>query len=196
MSSFETLVKRRRSTKRFSEKKPNWKKVVRAIDLARFIPAAGNIQTTKFILVQDKDKIKQAADAAQQPFIKKAPMLIVVTSNRKKVKELYDYNNKGFSEQQAGASIQNLLLALTDQKIASCWVGFFDETLMKQIFSVPASETIEAVIPIGFRTKTISQGNDFKDKPDLENMVYFEEHGEKEMNPDKGIRQEQWGHDS
>lgn len=182
-----TAIKSRKSVKSFNGKVPSWKKVIQAIDVARHAPMAGNIFSVKFTLIEDKDKIDKIADATQQSFVSKAGSLIVVTSNREKVRKMFDANEKGFAQQQAGSVIQNLLLALTEKGIDSCWVGFFDDALVKEVVKVPGSEEVEAVIALGFAAK----GNTSKkQKAELENLVFFEKYGAKKKEPPIVVRRE------
>jgi len=175
----------RKSTRKFDGKPANWKKVIQAIDIARFAPMAGNMNVTHFILVEDKDSINKIAEASQQGFVADAGMLIVVVSNREKVKKMFDANEKGFAQQQAGAIIQNLLLALTEKKIDSCWVGFFDDGIIKSALKIPANEDIEAVIAVGTGAKLRKEPSK---KPELQNMVFFEKYGTKKKDPEIFVR--------
>jgi len=178
-------IKSRKSVKNFDGKVPNWRKVIQAIDIARHSPMAGNIFSVKFTIVEDRAKIEKIAGACQQSFVAKAGALIVVTSDREKVRKMFDANEKGFAQQQAGAAIQNLLLALTEKGIESCWVGFFDDVGVREAVKVPGSEEVEAVIPIGFSSKErVSK----KSKDSLETMVFFEKYGVKKKEPETIIR--------
>lgn len=180
-------IKSRRSVKTFNGKVPNWRKVIQAIDVARFSPMAGNMFSVKFIIVENKEKIEKIAGACQQNFVAKAGALIVLTSNREKVKKMFDANEKGFAQQQAGAVIQTLLLALEEKGIDSCWVGFFDDDIVRESIAVPQEQVIEAVIPIGFASKEkVSK----KTKDSLETMVFFEKYGVKKKEPETIIRRE------
>lgn len=178
-------IRKRRSVKNFIKKSPDWKKVIRAIDVARFAPMAGNMFSVKFTLVENRDTIDKIAGACQQDFISKSGSLIVVSSDREKVRKMFDANEKGFAQQQAGAVIQNLLLALTYEKIDSCWVGFFDDDLVREAVKIPVSEEIEAIVAVGFGGKSSTSK---KNKIDLENIVYFEKHGNKEKEPEIIVR--------
>ena len=178
-------IKTRRSVKNFTGKAPSWKKVIQAIDIARHVPMAGNMFSAKFILVEDRNIINKIAGATQQNFVSKAGSLIVVTSNREKVKKMFDANEKGFAQQQAGAAIQNLLLALTEKGIDSCWVGFFDDEIVRESVHVPEGEEVEAVIAVGFAGKEkVSK----KSKADLENLVFFEKYGTRKKEPPIMVR--------
>jgi nitroreductase len=180
-------IKSRRSVKTFNGKVPNWRKVIQAIDIARFSPMAGNMYSAKFVIIEDKDKIEKIAEACQQNFVSKAGALIVVTSNREKVRKMFDANEKGFAQQQAGAAIQTLMLSLREKGIDSCWVGFFDEELVRSVVAVPEEQVVEAVIPIGFASKEkVSK----KAKESLETLVFFEKYGVDKRERETIIRRE------
>ena len=73
--------------------------------MARFAPTAGNQNALKFILVKDKKKIEQLAQASQQGFIKQAHFVVVAVTNDSVLKRSYAGKGERFSRQQAGAAI-------------------------------------------------------------------------------------------
>lgn len=180
-------IKSRVSTKKFYGKNANWKKIIRAIDLAKYTPMAGNMFSLKVVIVQDSDTMKEIVGATQQDFLSGASAFLLIVSDRKKVEKMYDYNKKGFAQQQAGAFIQNLLLALTEQKIDNCWIGMFDDRIVKRATNISDDVDVEAIIAVG-KASTIKQSK--REKPDLETIVYFEKWGEKMMAPESRVRGE------
>ena len=60
-------IKSRKSTKKFTGKKIDWRKIIQALEYTRFAPMAGNMFSLKFIIVQEEDKLKKLATACQQP---------------------------------------------------------------------------------------------------------------------------------
>ena len=121
----EDAIKKRQSVRKYSDSKPDWKKIVKAIDAGRYAPVAGNIFSAKFILVSDKEKIEKIKDACQQDFIGKAHYIVVVVSDDVKVEKSFDEDGKKFARQQAGAVIENFLLELVAQGLVTCWIGYF-----------------------------------------------------------------------
>ena len=178
-------IKARKSVKRFSEKKPDWRTVIQCIDAGRYAPMAGNMFSLKFILVSDEKKIDELVDASQQKFVK-APYVLVIVSDDAKVVRSYDNRGKGYSRQQAGAAIENILLALTDKGLATCWVGYFEDSQVKRALKIPNDMNVEALLPIGFETK-VSTGQP-KSKPDLEDVLYFETWKNKYMTKDTKVQ--------
>jgi nitroreductase len=181
--NLKEAITKRKSVKHFDiNKKPDWKKVMRAIDYARFAPSAGNKFITKFIIVTDKDKIKMLADASQQKFVGDAKCVVVVTSDEKKLVQSYDDRGKRYTPQQTGAAIQNFLLGLVEQKLATIWVGHFYPEQIRRELGIPEKMKIEAIFPIGKERKVIVKP---KLKINLDEIVYFEKWGGKVMNPPK-----------
>ncbi len=177
----EKAIKTRKSVKRYSTtKKPDWRKILRAIDLARYAPMAGNLFNLQFILVSDQEKIKKIANAASQPFIKDAPYLIVITSDSKKQKQMYEERGIKYTKQQAGAAIQNILLGLNKYKYVTCWIGHFEDNLVKRTLKIPSKIDIEAILPIARATKIRQEE---KHKPELDSRMFFDEYKNKKMQP-------------
>lgn len=171
------------NVKKFSPKKPDWRDILECIDYARFTPMAGDNFSLRFILVNDKKTIEKIAKYSQQPFISKTEYLIIICSDSKRTINLYKERGKIYSRQQAGAAIQNIVLALTEKKLSTYWIRHFEDNLIKRELKIPDNINIEALLPIGYefgKTK-------IKEKIELNNIMYFENWGNKKMNPPKGI---------
>jgi nitroreductase len=173
-------IKKRKSVNRFDKKKPRWERIIRAIDAARFAPSAGNNFVARFILVQDEKKLKELAEASQQDFVKFAKFIVVVVSNESDLIRDYGERGKRYAAQQAGAAIENFLLALTEQKLATTWIGHLYNDQIKRALSIPDDMTIEAIFPIGLETKIPIKP---KRKMDLDDVIYFDKWKNRKMAP-------------
>ncbi len=162
-------IKKRHSVKKFSNKKPDWRDILECVDAARFTPMAGDNFTLKFILVDDEESIQKLSEAAQQPFIADAQYVLVACSNPKRTISLYKEKGKIYARQQAGAAIQNILLAITEKKLATCWVGHFVEDIIKRELKIPDSINVEAMLPIGYEFGKTKR----REKIDLDNIICF-----------------------
>ncbi|MDP2947216.1 MAG: nitroreductase family protein [Nanoarchaeota archaeon] len=174
-------IKKRKSVRRFSDSKPNWRKVIEAIDMARIAPAAGNIFSLKFILVNDEEKIKKLAEASQQGFVRTAKFVVVVVSDNLRLIRSYGERGMRYCSLQGGASIQNFLLALTELGMVTTWVGYFYDDQVKEILSIPAEMNVEGIFPIGKESKIKTPE---KQKAELENILYFNKWNNKKMVPE------------
>jgi len=171
--NLDKTLKTRASIRNYSDKKPSENKILDAIKAANLAPSPNNLQILKFLIIEDSEKINKIAQACQQPFIKKAQVLVVVCSNSKKVDIMFDKRADKYIKQHAGASIENFLLKITDMGLASCWVGAFSEITIKNILKIPDNIKVQAILPIAYRHKIDKTKQ--KSKTDLGNIIYFEE---------------------
>ncbi len=172
------VIQERHSTRKFSSKKPDWRTILECIDAVRFAPMAGNDCTVKFIFIDDKEKIEKIAKACQQPFVGEAHYLVAVCSVKTRTISSYGERGEVFVRQQAGAAIQNFLLRLTEEGLATCWIGHFAEEQVKRILKIPAKAQVEAVFPIGYE---FERKHFKREKIDLETIMYFDTYGNRRM---------------
>lgn len=185
---FRNLIKKRASIKHYLTKKPDWRKIVQAIDAARYVPLAGNINALKFILVRDKKKIEAIKQATQQKFVGDAHYIVVAVSNTGKLVQSYNKRGEIYARQQAGAAIQNFLLAITDLGLATCWVGYFDDNAVKRELKIPDNHVVEAIFPVGKAAAGARKKS--RKKVDLENVIYFDKWKNTKMDPIVGVKHE------
>ena len=177
----KTAIKNRKSVRRYMGKKPNWRKIIRAIDAARFAPSAGGQFAMKFILVSDEKVINELAKAAQQDFVGTAKYVVVAVSDDSKLVRSYGKRGVRYASLQAGAALENFWLALTEQGLATTLVGHFYDEQVKSALNISEDLNVEAIFPIGKETKV--KGSERRAKPDLDNILYFEKWKNKKMVP-------------
>ncbi|MFW5847016.1 MAG: nitroreductase family protein [Nanoarchaeota archaeon] len=184
----DKVIRKRKSVRNFSDKKPDWRDILECIDNARLVPLAGNNSILRYVVVNDKEKIQKLSETAQQDFINQSSYLVVVCSKPGRTKTGYKERGEIYVRQQAGASIQNLLLSLENKGLASCWVGHFAEEQVKSILQIPEEIYVEAILPIGYETSIKHKKSSSKNKAELDKILYFNKWKEKRMKPLKGIK--------
>ena len=178
----DNLIESRKSVKKFTSKKPDWRYILECADAMRHAPKAGNNCTLKIILVSDPEKIEKLAEASQQPFVSTAHYVLVVCSVPKILLNAYEEKNgEVYNRQQSGAAIQNFLLKIEEVGLATCWVGHFVEDQIKKTLSIPERTQVEAIFPIGFEAKIKGQKTTEKRRISLDKIIYFEKYGNKRM---------------
>ncbi|MEX0932758.1 MAG: nitroreductase family protein [Candidatus Pacearchaeota archaeon] len=177
------VIKNRRSVRKFTDKVPDWRDIIEAIDSMRYSPTAGNNFPLKFILVNDKKKIEEVAKDSEQEFISKSRYMVVVYSAPLKTMDSFGAKKECYSRQQAGAAIQNFLLKIHDLGLATCWVGHFkDEEKIKYLFKIPKGSDLEAVFPIGYTNE-----NKKPRKIRLDEVLRFNDAQIKEMKKERDL---------
>ncbi|MEM0231261.1 MAG: nitroreductase family protein [Candidatus Woesearchaeota archaeon] len=150
MDLFEAIIERR-SIRKFTDEPVYWGDVVKIIEAGMHAPSSGNLQNWKFVIITEEEKKKQIAEAcAQQHWISKAPVIIVVCSDMERIRKFYGIRGERlYAIQNCAAAIQNMLLAAHALGLASCWVGAFEENAIQRIIDNPDHVRIEAILPIG-----------------------------------------------
>jgi nitroreductase len=156
-------IKTRRSVRKFLDKPVPWDNIATILDCGRLAPSAGNLQSWKFIVVEDKGPKEEIAKACvDQLWIADAPYLIVVIAETEKMKRFYDLRGERlYIVQSCAAAVQNMLLAAHSLGLGSCWVGAFDEEKIKQILGCPAETRPQAILPIGYPAENPQKPNKF-----------------------------------
>ena len=148
---FTTVVKSRRSIRRFQSKPVEEEKVQKILELTNLAPSAGNLQAYKIFVIQDKKMIEEMAKNAPglSYFEGFAPLLFVFCANQKE--SASRYANRGYSLyaiQDATIACAYVQLAACDLGLGSCWVGAFDEEKIKEILKNNLLPV--AILPIGY----------------------------------------------
>ena len=163
-------IESRHSIRKFKSKKVKWPDILEAINSAIKAPLAGNINTLRFIIVEDTQKKQQIAEATDQLWVAEADTLVVVCSDSSNIQRMYDERGKIYEHQQIGAAIQNFLLRITDLGLSSCWIGAYLDKNIKLILKIPENINVEAILPIGYADEKPRP----KRKDSLQSVIFWE----------------------
>lgn len=145
--NIEEAIKRRYSVRAYQSKEVARESLERVLGAARLAPSAHNSQPWKFIVVQDEQKRKQLAKAAEQSFVAEAPVVIVAVALE--TKEVLSSGVPAYAVNLAIA-IDHITLAAIGQGLGTCWVGAFSQDKVKEILEIPAGCQVIALLPLGF----------------------------------------------
>jgi nitroreductase len=145
-------IESRRSVRKFRDAPVEFEKVGNVLNAGRFAPSAGNLQDWKFILVTEPDLRKQIAEACERQFwMEIAPVHIVICNQPAKTERMYGKRGQEvYSIANCAAVAQNMLLAAHAQGLGACWVGAFEEHMIRRALQMPDSARPLAVIPLGY----------------------------------------------
>jgi nitroreductase len=69
-----------------------------------------------------------------------------------------------------GICFEHLILAATAEGLATCWIGWFDETKIRDILEIPKRYRVLALTPIGYPVK---QKGEVEERKPLEKIVHY-----------------------
>jgi len=144
-------IRGRRSIRSYipSELSPEQLKYV--LEAAIWAPSAGNLQPWEFIVVDNKDEMRQLARASlSQMWMTEASAIIAVCADVERTGVIYgERGRRLYAIQDCAAATQNMLLTSYSIGLGTCWVGAFYEEEVRKILKLPANVRPLALITIG-----------------------------------------------
>jgi nitroreductase len=144
-------IKGRRSIRKFKSDAVGEEIINELLEAAQMAPSAGNLQARDFVVVLNrvlKQKLRGAA--LNQSLIEEAPVVIVVVANIGRSARVYKSRGELYAIQDATAAVMNLLLAAHSKGLGTCWVGAFEEYMVRDLLGLPDKTKPVAIIPIGY----------------------------------------------
>jgi nitroreductase len=171
---FQEIVLKRRMVRNFSDEPVEAEVIDRILDLARRGPSAGFTQGQDFILITDPDLKKAIATICGEenyvasgfdPFISKAPFLIIPCTNESAYHQRYQSPDKLQEDgteihwpvpywfMDVGCAVMLILLAVVAEGLAAGFAGALDLKPLRELLGIPEEVTPVGVIPIGHPAK-------------------------------------------
>lgn len=172
MADILELIKSRRSITKYLPKPVDWENISLLIDAARHAPSCGNLQNWKFVIVTDPEKRKAIAEAAlQQYWMNQAPVHIVVCAEPEKAERYYGTRGaRLYTVQNCAAAVQNILLEAHSLGLGSCWIGAFEEEMVRKTLSIEEFARPQAIVTIGYAAEVPPK----PPKYPLNALIFFE----------------------
>ena len=174
---FKDVVYQRRTIRRFKQEPISRDLLRKLIDLARLAPASANIQSLRYIIVNDtamRDKlfplVRWAAHLPKdqrKPEKNKRPMAYIIVLNDTEVKKKASYD--------VGAAVENTLLGAVNNGLGGCWMGSINRIKIWKLFEIPEQFEITHVISLGYpaeESKTEPYEKSFKYWKDDANVMH------------------------
>ncbi len=162
--SFEALTRNRRSIRRYKDAAVPRDRILKLLEAARLAPSASNKQPWHFIVVEDKETIRQLA---KSEWAAKAPLMIVGLADQEA--------SPNWCSNDLGIAMEHIALAAADLGFGACWMGQTGrEELIRRLLGVPAKLKPVVVMPIGVPDESPPN----KDRKPLDSIVSWEKYGQ------------------
>ncbi len=136
------------AVRQFQEKPVPEPVIHQIVEAGHLTASSMNGQPWHFIVVEDKEMLRQLGALAQTgPYIAQAPLAIVV-----------GIEHSPFAVSDASRAIQAMILTAWAQGIGSNWVGFRSLKQINPVLGIPEEIEILAIIPFGYPVTAIGKG--------------------------------------
>ncbi len=150
MDTYQT-IQQRRTIRRFGQQPLTAEQLRRYVDAARLAPSGANLQPLKYVIIQTKEIVDQlfglvhwAAYLAPEgtPGLGERPTAYIAQIVDLKIKQA------GY-ELDAGAAMENLLLAAEDDGVGCCWMGSVDYVRVSELLGLKETEKLIGIVSMG-----------------------------------------------
>jgi len=146
-------IRTRRTVRNYSLQPVEFEKVMAICEAGALAPSSGNIQSWKFVVIRDRDKIKGPLYeiCLEQDCVHKAQVVVMVCTDVDLAKREYgERGEKMYGIQNTAAALQNMLLTAHSLGLGAAWVGAFNEDKAGQLIGIPPNARVDAVLTLGY----------------------------------------------
>ncbi len=163
------VIRTRRAIRKFSNK-PITDNILKIIlEAGRLAPSSKNGQPCRFIVIRNKDTLKQISQCTYSgDFLASAKVGVAIFTQDAKLPEI-----------DAARAIQNMILQAWEYQIGSCWITNYWGDKVKQILNIPSSGQFKliTVIPFGYLHPDVVKPKGTRIRLSFNEVVFDEEFG-------------------
>jgi nitroreductase len=140
MDTFE-CIRKRRDIRSYIKKDVPDDTIKKIIEAGRLAPSAMNSQPWHFIVIRNKETLKELGQfCLSGRFIVDASFAVVVVT---------DPENK-WHEIDGARAVQNMALAGWNEGVGCCWIGAIDREKVKEKLNIPKNLHVLTILPFGY----------------------------------------------
>ncbi|MCW4052913.1 MAG: nitroreductase family protein [Candidatus Bathyarchaeota archaeon] len=159
------LILKRRSVRRYAEKRVTEEVLSKILEAGRQAPSADNVQPWHFIVLTDSNIKEKMSRGRYNSFVKDSAFTIVGCGY------VGDADGRRWSTIDTTIALQNMVIAAWVQGVGSCWIGDFQEDEAKKLLGIPEDWKMVALVSFGYPT---DQPRERQKKP-VEEIIGYNE---------------------
>ena len=169
MTNFMDLAKARFSLRSYSNRDVEPDKLAAVLEAGRIAPTAKNSQPQRIFVLQG-DSVAKAVQASRCTF--GAPVVLVVCYDRNEAAVL-PMNSVNFGFVDASIVTTHMMLRATELGLGTCWVGLFDEKIIREALALPENYVPVALLPLGYAAEGAAPSERHDERKPLEETVQY-----------------------
>jgi nitroreductase len=153
------------AVRRYQDRPVSEDTIRRVLEAGRLTASAANRQPWHFVVVQDRDMLRQIGGVMPSaPYVAQAQLAIVVAVDRTPL-----------AVSDASRAIQSMLLTAWSDGVGGNWSGFGGLDRVGALLGIPAELDVLAVLPLGYPADDVGRGK--KNRKPLDQLAHRERWG-------------------
>ncbi len=165
---FEDIIRKRTSTRKFSDKKLEQEKLDKILEAGRLAPTAKNNQPFKIYVVNSEAGLKRIDNATKCRY--GAPTVLIICGNKEEAYHKGDYSTY---EMDSCIVTTHMMLEATNVEVDNIWVEAFDESVLRQEFSIPNEYIPICLLPLGYKAIDCPKNPLHDKRKNIEDIVEY-----------------------
>ncbi len=165
---FEKVIRERKSTRLFSDKKVEKEVLDKILEAGRLAPTAKNVQPIKIYVVQSEEGLKAIDNAS--PCRYKAPQVLIVCGDKDKA---FQKNVESIYYMDACIVGTHMMLEATNVGVDNIWIEMFDTDKLVDGLSIPEGLIPVLMLPIGYKAKLCPPSPLHKIRKNIDKIVEY-----------------------
>lgn len=167
------VIKDRRSIRKYTDRPVEQEKIEQVLEAARLAPSWKNLQCWRFLVLREAAK-KEAIlgafpdDNPGKKAIAQAPAVIVICADPD---ESGVENGIEYYIADTAIAFTHLCLAAHAIGLGTCWMGWYDEAVVKNALGIPGGLRVVGITPIGYPDQEPKP----RPRKELCDITYFDE---------------------
>lgn len=142
----------RRSIRKYKDLPVEREKIEQVLDAARLAPSWKNLQCWRFLVLTRPEQREKLLDAflddnPGKKAIAMAPVVIVACGNPA---ESDAANGINYFVADVAIAFEHLCLAAHAVGLGTCWMGLYDEAVVKAALAIPDAIRVVGITPLGY----------------------------------------------
>lgn len=136
-------IRARRSVRSYEDKAVPREAIGRILEAARQAPSANNVMPWRFVVVTDQAVRGAIAESGTYgKFLARTPVLVAACGDVAASPKWYAVDT--------AIALEHIALAAVAEGLGSCWIGSFDEAVVRNVLAVPESHAVVALLALGY----------------------------------------------
>ena len=165
---FEKVIRERKSTRLFSDKKVEKEVLDKILEAGRLAPTAKNVQPFKIIVVKSEEGLKKIDKCT--PCRYKAPVVLIVCGD---VEKAYVKDDTPMYVMDASIVNTHMMLEATNIGVDNIWIEYFDTDKLINEFELPSNLKPVCLLPIGYKAKLCPPSPLHKIRKSIDKLVEY-----------------------
>jgi len=145
-TNYLDLAKSRYSVRKYESKTVEAEKLTAILEAGHVAPTAANQQPCVFLVLNDKEALSKLSKACTPHG---APLAIVVCADKNSA-WVRPFDNASMVDIDATIATDHMMMCAQDMGLSSCWITYFDPSIVRTQFNIPANLVPVNILAIGY----------------------------------------------